>query len=63
MPSLTPSDSLWVAILEREPRLESLEPDAVRAHLAKGGFPDHVIEAYLRKHPRQRRHTKAATGR
>lgn len=56
---LTPGDSLWLAILAREPGLSVKEPDVVRAELREAGFPDRVIEEFLRQ---QREQRKVATG-
>jgi hypothetical protein len=44
---LDESDGLWVAILQREEALGVLEAAAVRDELARDGFPDRIIEAFL----------------
>jgi hypothetical protein len=44
---LSPSDSLWLAILEREPRLQAMNPDEVRKELKASEFPERIVEAFL----------------
>lgn len=44
---LNPTDSLWLAVLEREESLRGLPDSEVRRELEAGGFPDRVITAFL----------------
>jgi len=61
MKRLRPSDSLWLALLEQEPKLKSAPPDKARRILEKAGFPPHVIDAYLSARKADTR-SKAANG-
>lgn len=45
----TPEDSLWTAILLKDSELKSLNDDAVRGELRRGGFPEPLIERYLQE--------------
>jgi hypothetical protein len=44
---LSPEDSLWLAILERNQDLARMRPEQARETLIERGFPKGVISAYL----------------
>lgn len=56
---LSPSDSLWLAILEREPAFRSMTAEEVREALKAGEFPARVVEAFLASRAAQRRNKAA----
>lgn len=46
--SMTPEDNLWLAILEREPKLGDMKEGEVRLYLREGGFPEKLVEEFLK---------------
>jgi hypothetical protein len=49
---LTPGDSLWLAILNRDPELADLAvrcPEKLRRKLRKVGFPNNIVEEFIRR--------------
>ena len=47
---LTEEDNLWLAVCRKIESLQRLRsPKSIRAYMEDGGFPEHLIQAYLKE--------------